>query len=235
MQSNNSLDDVIPSDFPRVVYNSVIKRVLEVNDQKFHSPRVNDFHDAWFAVGYRFFTCTEHDRGFTESINRAGMNPPRLEHYIQERELFGFFISGLVSLESFAYSCYALGAILDVSNFPMSDPRSIRLRSTTDNFRNYYPGESLTKRLDQLGNMTELQDWSGIRNILAHRLLPPRQIKVTLFPSQPGLGNDVTWINSNIKINSSTTSSRRKWLAKVLSDLVSSANQFTQKYFQLLS
>ena len=109
MQNNNVLDSVIPSDFPRSVFNAVIERVLKVNDQKYRSPHVDDFHDAWFAVSYRFFTCTENDREFIASINRVGIDPPRLEHYIQERELFGLFISGLASLESFAYSCYALG------------------------------------------------------------------------------------------------------------------------------
>jgi hypothetical protein len=233
MQNSNVLDSVIPSDFPRAFFNAVIKRVLTVNDQKFQSPQIDSFHDSWFAVAYRFFTCTEHDVEFTESVNRAGINPPRLEHYIQERELFSFFISGLASLESFSYSCYALGSILDTSNFPMSNPRAITIRSTIDKFLSYYPGESLTLRLAQLRNETEFNDWNYIRNILAHRLLPSRLIKVTLFPSQPDLGKKVSWINENIQINSNTTSSRRKWLSQVLADLVSSADQFTQKYFQL--
>jgi hypothetical protein len=233
MQNNNVLDSVIPSDFPRSIFNAVIERVLKGNDQKFHSPHIDDFHDAWFAVGYRFFTCTEHDREFTASINRAGIDPPRLEHYIQERELFGFFISGLASLESFAYSCYALGAILDVNNFSTSNPRSITLKSTIDRFLRYYPGGSLTLRLDQLRNETEFKDWSDTRNILAHRLLPPRQITVTLFPPQPDLGKKVTWVNNKIQIDNSTTSSRRKWLAQALAELVSSADLFTKKYFQL--
>jgi hypothetical protein len=231
MPNKNVLDSVIPPDFPRSIFNAVIERVLKGNEQKFRSQHADDFHDAWFAVGYRFFTCAEHDEEYTASIFRAGIDPPRLEHYIQEKELFGFFISGMAALESFAFSCYALGAILDVNSFPLSNPRKIKLGSTTDMFIKYHPSESLTLKLYELRKATEFKDWSNIRNILAHRLLPPRQITVTLFPPHPDLGKKVNWISNQIQIDNTTTSSRRKWLSQVLAEMITSTDQLTKKYF----
>lgn len=230
MPNDDSLDRVIPTDFPREVFNTVIRRVVAINEQRIQSPYVYEFHDAWMAVGYRFFTCSEHDKEFTQSINSAGVSPSRFEHYIQERELFGFFITGLALLESFAFSCYALGAILDSDKFPMSNPKSITMGSTTDKFLRHYTTETLTSRLDQLRNDAEFKEWNEIRNVLAHRLLPPRQITVVLYPPQQEIEKKVSWINDNIRIDGNTTSSRRYWLARTLAELINSADQFTQNH-----
>jgi hypothetical protein len=231
MSDHNLLDSIIPLDFPREIFNSVIMRVYSANDKKFQSRIVDDFIDSSNAVAYRFFTNCEHDKAFTDSIDQVGANPPRLDNYFQERELFGFFITGLASLESFAYSCYALGAILDETKFPMSNPKDISIYSTRNKFINYYLNESITSTLDQLKDKSEFKEWCDVRNVLAHRLMPARQIKVTIFPirSDP-LEQEVSILNK-VVIDNKTTFSRRKWLSQTLSDLYSAVDEFAKKYF----
>lgn len=182
------LESVVPPEFARNAFNSTLRRVLTSNDQKFQSKYGEDFYNSFWAVAFRFFTCAEHDNAFTESINRAGVQPPRLEQYIQERELFGFFISGQASLESFAYSCYSFGAILNETQFSITDPRKITLSATVDKYQKYFQMEPLTEALKSLKDSSEFDEWSTIRNINAHRLMPGRLNTVTIFPAQPNGG-----------------------------------------------
>src|SRR5258706_1270690 len=213
MTNTNSLDRVIPNDFPRTAYNGIIKRVYITVSEKRPTPLLDHFHDAWLAVAYRFFTFTEHDTAYRDSIRRAGSNAPRLEHYIQESALFGFFISGLTVIESFYYSCYSLAAMLDDKNFPMKTPKFIQPTSTADKFVKFYSGELLTGTLDRFRNDIEYKNWGKIRNILAHRILPARQVKVTIWPPQPNPLHEVSWTEDSIPLDLNTTASRREWLA----------------------
>ena len=227
------LGDIVPDDFPRATYNEIGKRVYTFVSQKLGgTPLLDHFLDSWLAGGYRFCTCAEHDAAFRASIQRVGSNTPQLEHYVQERELFGFFVNGLTAIESFSYSSYSLAAILNDENFPMSNPKTIQVNSTADKLVKFFPGEPLSVVLDQIRNDNEYRSWSNIRNILAHRVIPARQGTVTLWPPQPNPAPKVTWIEDSIALDSSTTTSRRRWLAKVVTEFVDAADSFTLLYFK---
>src|SRR4051812_16010084 len=92
-----------PKDFPFDSYEAVHARVSR---QKDYSPAAwSEYAGGWNAVAYRFIACPEHDRSFTQNFRVYGRAPEPPHRYLQERELFGFFVSGQATLES---CCYAL-------------------------------------------------------------------------------------------------------------------------------
>jgi len=72
---------------------------------------------GWTALAYRFRACAEHDTALTQSIRWAGAVPPPNERYVQERERFGFFVTGVSAIESLCYSLFAIGALLNLQEF----------------------------------------------------------------------------------------------------------------------
>lgn len=227
------LGDKVPDDFPRTTYNEVVRRVHTfVYQESMGTFALDHFLDSWLAGGYRFCTCSEHDVAFRASLQRGGSNPPQGEHYVQERELFGFFVSGLTAIESFAYSSYALGAILDDENFPMAHPRTIRVDSAAHKLKKFFPGERLGEVLDQIKNDDEYMSWRKIRNILAHRVVPARLVSVTLWPPDPDPTPRVSWTEDGIALDANITASRREWLAQAVTKLVAAARSFTLSHFR---
>lgn len=156
---------------------------------------------------------------------------PQQEQYIQERELFGFFVSGLASVESCYYSCYILAAILNSTYFPMNKPKTINPATTADKFVKFHQHEVLTIQLDHLRKTTEYQDWCDIRNVVTDRIIPSRQVSVQLWPPQPNPIHNVAWMDGKIPLDMNTTAIRRTWLATILSDLVVAIDTFTTKHF----
>ena len=232
MSVSNSLDSVVPADFPREVYNRIGLRIYEKLYLTGVSPVLAEhFSDAWLAVAYRFFACTEHDASFRSSIERAGSNPPRLEHYIQERELYGFFVTGLTVIESFYYGCYVIASMINGDGFPMDNPRSIQVSSTADKFVKNFAQKPITRELDSLRNNDAFKRWSLIRNVLAHRVNPARQVTVTLWPPKENPLHEVSWPEEAITIDRDTTASRRTWLANNITRLIAELDTFTHSNF----
>lgn len=228
---SNGLGDIVPKDFPRDIHKQVALRVFGEAERKGIKPHLLDhFHDSWLASGYRFCTCVEHDEAFRDSIKRVGVNPNQKEHYIQERELFGFFINGLTVIESLAYSSYILGAMLVENGFPMNAPKLIQVNHTADKYNKYYPNEPLSNELDQLRNSSDYDEWKKIRNILAHRVIPARKITVTLWPPQLDNSPKASWIDDTLELNANTTLSRRKWLARVADVMILAIDTFTKNH-----
>lgn len=110
----------MPADFPVKPYEAIYNRLASKQDTYFDS--WYEFIRAWDAVAYRFRSCAEHDEAFAESIRRAGKGPPPPERYIQDRELFCFFVSGLATVECPCYGLFAIGSILDAQSFPFVTP-----------------------------------------------------------------------------------------------------------------
>src|SRR5215212_7163403 len=72
---------------------------------------------GWSAIGYRFYACAEYDESFSSSFRQHPGLPPALERYGQERDLYGFFVSGLSVIESFFYGLYAIASMLRSDRF----------------------------------------------------------------------------------------------------------------------
>jgi hypothetical protein len=222
----SSIGIEMPDDFPTQPYEAIHNRMSIKRDSYLDAWR--EFAAAWNAVAYRFLSCTEHDKAFTESVKRFGKTPPHFEWYIQQRELFGFFVTGFSCIESFCYALFAIGAILEPTKFPFVTPKEkkeVSWKKTINNYEGAFPNEELTILLSKLEENEKFKEWRTVRNILSHRCAPGRHIYV-------GGYIEVTWIQ-NIKINEDTTSLRRKWLVNLLNKLMNAANKFTANKFKL--
>ncbi|MGA3296449.1 MAG: hypothetical protein ABSD41_03255 [Candidatus Bathyarchaeia archaeon] len=212
----------MPQDFPIKPYENVLKRLVDENDR--HPTSFwSEFASAWNAIAYRFRSCAEHDGAFTESIGRAGNSPPSPERYVQERELFCFFVTGMSTIESFCYSLFAIGSMLDAQTFPLETAegkRDVTPKMTIDKFGTAFPCEIITSILKRLNDSQEYWDWRTMRNILSHRSTPSRQFF-------RGGGHDGNAVWGGILIDENTTVSRRRWLANNLSDLLEATDTFT--------
>lgn len=220
---------VAPRDFAVAPYKAIHSRVCTKKDAYPHS--WNQYAGAWSAVAYRFLSCAAHDKAFSESIHWAGDAPPQSERYNQERELFNFFMAGLATIESLYYGLFAIASMVDAQMFPITTPkdmRSITPERTTCQFKKVFPKESITVALEQVTTAQDFLDWKEIRNILAHRSVPGRIIRLQVGTSAHHR-SAALWAKG-IQIDKNTTASRRKWLAKAIADLLNATDDFTSRY-----
>ncbi len=221
---------VMPSDFAVAPYTAIHARITA----KIPTNHIAWSHYAggWNALAYRFRACAEHDTAFTKSLRRAGAVPPPNERYVQDRELFGFFVTGVSAIESLCYSLFAIGALLNLKEFSISEPRQLKAitpAKTTEQFAKVFPTEAITTTLAGMLGDAQYEQWCTIRNILAHRSAPGRQFTQS-FPPQP-LDEHVLWSDGGIPIDIATTSSRRAWLATTLQKLLNATDAFTAYHF----
>jgi hypothetical protein len=214
----------LPDDFAYASYEAVASRMAHLHES--HQPQWSEYVTAWTGVPNRFRACAEHDEAFSRSI-QANDAPPQPERYHQERDLFGFFINGLSAIESTCYGLYAIASMLDDVYFPIKkakNRRAISPENTANRFRTTFPNDGISRALNRMVNSQEFEDWKELRNILAHRGSPGRNIHVTV-----GAGashGDALWING-IPLDASTTPTRRTWLADTLWTLFQEADSFT--------
>jgi hypothetical protein len=186
------------------------------------------------GVRYRLRACADYSDEFTQSIQSCGDLPPPEKRYQQERQLFGFFVSGYAALDSFSFFMYFAAAHLQPGPFPTqpSDLRKISCKTTPPRFATAFPGEDITTTLDALLADQMFKEWDSYRNVLAHRATPGRVVHVSVGSSASDPAAD--WkIGSagNLKIDASLTPPRLAWLVHTLSVLVAAADIFTQKHF----
>jgi len=217
----------MPEDFSISSYESIHQRVC--SNSKTESNSWIEYAGAWNAIAYRFLALTDHGKAFTESIKRAGDAPPQPERYIQERELFAFFVNGLATIESFCYGLFAIASMVNQIDFPIATQKDLKLinpEKTTTQFKKAFAGKGITDALAQLIDSQDYGDWKDIRNVLAHRSAPGRIFYASTHPpTQAAL-----W-KIGIQLDDRTTESRREWLAKTLSTLLQDADSFTKEIF----
>jgi hypothetical protein len=221
----------MPQDFDVDSYNAVhkcLRSKITLNNDVW-----GYYAGGWNAIMYRFLTVDESDKKFTGSINKSGGTPVPCERYIQERELFSFFVNGLATIESFCFAIYAIGSLVEPSAFSMSTERkrrNINPENTVRKFKKRYPNEQVTKELQKLVESDEFECWKEIRNVLAHRLSPGREVSVNLSFGGGNFQKSVTW-NKVISIDENTTKIRRQWLANTLNRLLLAAKNFVFMQF----
>jgi hypothetical protein len=160
--------------------------------------------------------------------------------HAQQEALFIFFVAGCATVESFSYALFALGAMLRPTDFPMSIPsqrRGITPGLTQTKFATHFGGTPVEAALSTLVADLTYKKWRRIRNVLAHRIAPARQRFVTIHEglqsSNVGPANpDPVWqIVGGIPLNDQTTSDRRAWLAKRLTEQVHATEIFVNANF----
>jgi hypothetical protein len=221
----------MPDDFEYDSYEAVHSRMAPLN--KSYPTQWPEWAAAWVAVAYRFYACTEHAEAFTKSLQTHGDAPQEPERYRQEQHLFGFFVNGLSVIESTCYGLFAIASMENPASFPLTTPaqkRAVNPKSTTLGFCTEFPAEGVSSVLSTLIATQDYKDWQSIRNILAHRQSPGRQIPVTVGSPQHAQ-HDALWGSSGIPLNSSTTQQRRIWLAENIRTLLREIEAFTKSRF----
>jgi hypothetical protein len=215
----------MPKDFNVAAYESIHGRM---GANKARITTWDDYLGAWCALSYRYLSCAESDEVFTESIKIFGPAPPLPQRYLQERELFSFFVLGLSTIESLTYGFYAVISVLDPTKFPLNndnDRRYIYPESTCTKLTNRFPTEPISKSLASITSSKEYDDWKNLRNMLAHRTLPGRNIRIV-----PG-GAPLPALWAGIEVDVNTTALRRRWLAGKVFDLLRDIDLFISNYF----
>src|SRR4030095_3646238 len=222
----------MPSDFAIGTYNEIHQHLSK--SSAVGSVTWPEYGSAWNSISYQFVTLDESDKSFTTSVKTHGSGPTQQERYIQERDLFSFFINGLAVLETFCYGMFAIGSFVDSSVFILStalDKRRVTPDTTSAAFNSKFPNENITSDIASLISSNEFKFWKEIRNILAHRSNPGRDHKVTLGSSTRV--EPVTLWRIGIPIDITTTAERRKWLADNLNKLLELAHEFVKRNFPL--
>ncbi len=226
----------MPSDFPVGPYDSVWERLVGLGAEYDRTGAQGKYHSwyqwlaAWINITYRFRSCAEHDEAFARSVSKFGDNPRQPEKYHQDRELFGFFVTGLSAIESAYYGLFAVGSILDPDNFPLSTYKDMRNATTTKTVQQFtmsFPNDGITAALQGIASQQEYRDWRDARNIIAHRISPGRRI----YASIGGPAKTTEWMLQNMPMDAASTASRRRWLAGSLHYLLTEADNFTAKHF----
>jgi hypothetical protein len=230
----------MPDDFPVHEYEEMHRLVIKRNSiAPIDSASLSQFQGGWNAVAHRFRSTADHDEAFTKAINEAADSRVTTDtalafenKHVQERELFGFFVTGFSVLESIAYSVFALCSMVNAPAFPIQtvqDKRRVSLPETEKRLQANFPGELLTSDFQSCIGDAEFQQWKNIRNTLAHRTSPPRLYRQTVSIGAPDTGIASwapEWPDFGISLDSRTTSNRRIWLAKSTSKVLSAANEF---------
>jgi hypothetical protein len=229
----------MPDDFPTTAYD-VVNAKLGSYQQR--NPNVwTQYAGGWNAIAFRFKTATVADDRFTESIKHFPQPP--LEEYQAQEEAFMFFLAGFAVIESLAYALFALGAMLQPANFPMStdDARqAIKPTLTKKKFAIHFASTPVEAALsaflaDLLADPT-YKKWRLIRNALAHRTAPPRQHVTELGTGGGGGGTSqlgsTTWqVIGGLVLNDRTTSDKRKWLTEQLARSIQATESFVNINF----
>jgi hypothetical protein len=176
------------------------------------------------------------DEAFTSS-DRTEQSQTEL--YNQERELFGFFVTGWSAIESLCYALFAIGAMIDRKRFPIltqKDMRTIEPGKTTSKYYSAFNKTLLTESLRKTTTSQEYKDWKEIRNVLLHRITPSRNIAIRMEVSdnpptiESVYSKGVSWWQE-IPLDEATTAERRSWLAKTLGEVLHAAETFTTQRF----
>jgi len=214
------------------------------------SPELDSLLGAYNGILFRLRAAADYSEEFSRSLRRYGDAPALARRYQQERQLFGFFVSGLAALESFHYFLFFAGAELEPDSFRTLEEKALRAinrKSTTEAYGKAFPAEPITTALKQLnGNhfnepAAALHEWEIFRNTLMHRSAPGRLIymswrdavRLPVFgdasPADPAAQWKIRAVQ--VKIDANLTPLRLRWLLDTFVGLINAVDQFAQKYF----
>jgi hypothetical protein len=203
----------VPDDFPADQFEAVYKKLGSTYGQRAEY-RVFII-GALNAIAYRFTALAEYNKSFKSSITAHGTGPGQPFRYMQERDLFGFFSNAHSVFDAFCFALFAIGALRDSANFPLATDPNERNVTWSKMLRAYgkaFPSDPISSELEKIWNDTE--ELRDIRNILTHRAVGARSFGVSVGPST--VPETTTIDRLNISLDATTTSSRRRDVAKLL-------------------
>ena len=223
----------LPAPFPEDLFEAVKTRVSGAMLSS--SPEQDHLGHAHIAVRYRLRACADYSEEFTRSIQTFKNGVAGVERYQQDRQLFGFFLSGYAVLDSFSFFMHFTAAHLKPRQFRTQLPghiKNIDFKRISGGFLTAFANEAITTELKRVAADPMLEDWGIIRNILAHRAAPARLLYASYGSPVPD--PPAEWkIDSNrtIPIDEHLTPPRLTWLVDTLAKLVVAVDEFTQRHF----
>jgi len=175
----------MPPEFNAKAHDSVNSRVSSATQP--NSRQRRSFAAAWNATAYRFLAASEADASFTHSVGGT-VSPPPQERYIQDNALFTFFVAACSTLESFYFSAYCIGAIIDPEAFPMGSPKDLKLypdrvaKAFTSRFSQDELSNALSTPLDTIEYKTSL---TSVTSSLIGVRLHEHSTKAVPHPARP--------------------------------------------------
>ena len=219
-----------PPDFPTAGLETAYRECIDLMGAQ--TPPVLFMGQGLKGIAYRFRALAEYDEIFTESFIMQGSAPPLDDHFRQETALFGFFTTGLSCLESLFFAMHAMASHYESQTFRLDNdtlknvtPQSVRCR-----FKQCWPNSDLTLEMNDIVDSPEFKNWKDVRNILSHRGVAPRNIKVGInFPINSDWQLEAAGVdNTNEELTQSTTGTRRAWLADHLAKMTNAFSKFCQ-------
>lgn len=210
----------LPADYPTVLAEQCYRKLLDAIPVGSYGRELMGY--GFKGAAYRFRATSEYQGEFERSISApGGAAPPANEEFLQERCLFGFFASGLASLESLTFAIHALAGHYEPGCFSLA-PGGLRNVSpaSVSGAMQKWPAAPITQALGFLISDSDFAEWKDIRNILSHRVILPR-----LISFQPGGKTKTYWHLSKAQFAPADeslhgiTAGRRIWLTKQLTML----------------
>src|SRR5258708_4471664 len=123
-----------PSDFDAGLHERLFRKA-EAKHSCGHPDSFMEFNTGLMGLVYRFTACSEHDDFCSISLLDAA--PPMPKRYFQEKELFGFFVTALSSIECFAYAGHMMGSWADSATFVLTQQglKNVSPEKTADLFQ----------------------------------------------------------------------------------------------------
>ena len=175
---------IMPQDFPVVKHEAIHQKVAARGGGS--SEAFGRFAGAWNAQAYRFLALTEYQADFCASLANFRTSPEHSERHRQERDLFGFFCSGVSVFEATFYGLFSVGAILSPANFSIvteEDRKKIKPGSTATAFRNVFPGDPIIASIVAILGDRSYVHFHKVRNIPHRR--PRRRPRAAGCRSRP--------------------------------------------------
>jgi hypothetical protein len=217
----------VPADFPAAGYNEFAEKIGPLQPK--HPKAYRHYAGGWNAVAYRFTSATEYDEEFAKSI---GMASSPIERYIQERALFGFFMSAVAVLDGAGYALYAVAHMIRPADFSLADPHRIKLSSVAEDFNKHFAPERIASALKDSCDNHEMRQMREIRNVLAHRAATLRDYT----SSSPTATWDLQYHlpasgAGKVKVDRAITGDMRTALSVQLGVIVDAACAFVRTHF----
>ena len=212
----------MPGKFPLAPFMAVQERVAKYNDSNSHEFR--QYAAAWNGIAWRMRASTELAASLEKHL--ASVAAPKVtvvERYLEERDLYGFFVNGVSAIDNYFYCAHAMASILEPAAFRIQTGDDMRNATPTAvglRFWTHYPNEEITAAMIGVLGSVDWSEWHEIRNLLGHRGSPGRDAFV-------GGDNDgeVLWAKG-IPIAPGMTTGRQSWLYTALTLLLEGAARF---------
>ncbi len=222
----------MPADFPLLPYHDFYWKLwgLRFGQKDFNQQPRSWALDGWQGVAYRFRSCAEHYESYVESLDWHGNTIIEPERYLQERDLFGFFVDGLAVIECLSFSLFAISMFAEPDNFVVQtarDLKNINPKSVSVKLVKVFPKAEVSDLLRSVVALPEFREWSDTRNVLAHRVAPAR-----LLHESAWIMEDVAeegFKDKTISISNSSVKRKRQWIGETISCLLDATARFTTR------